>query len=127
MPRIAGKEIPANKKIWVSLTYIRGIGETTAKKICRECGIDEQLRAHQLNEEELRRINAYIERNLAVEGELRKRVSQDIQRLISISCYRGIRHIKGLPARGQRTQSNARTRKGPRRTVAGKRKAPAPK
>jgi len=120
MPRVAGVDIPNEKRLWVALQYIYGIGRTTAKKICSEAGIDENRKAGELSDEEVGRLNAVIDRGYVVEGALRRQVQQNIQRLIHINCYRGIRHRRGLPVRGQRTRTNARTRKGPRKTVAGK-------
>lgn len=120
MPRICGVEIPPNKPTWVALTYIHGIGRTRAKEVVEACGVDGQKRAKDLNEDELSKISSYIERNFVIEGALRRKVAQDIQRLKDIRCYRGMRHILGLPVRGQRTRTNARTRKGPKKTIAKK-------
>jgi small subunit ribosomal protein S13 len=120
MPRIVGVDIPNNKTVCVALTYIYGIGEFIAAKILKEAGIALNLNAGKLTEDEVSRIAQLIDRDYAVEGQLRRQVSQDIARLRDINCYRGIRHRKGLPVRGQKTQSNARTRKGKRKTVAGK-------
>jgi small subunit ribosomal protein S13 len=120
MPRIVGMDIPDNKAIWVSLTYIPGIGRHTAELILKEAQIEQAMRAGKLTEDELSRITQIIDRNYVVGGQLRRQVAQNIARLRDIGCYRGIRHRKGLPVRGQHTQSNARTRKGPRKTVAGK-------
>jgi small subunit ribosomal protein S13 len=120
MPRIAGVDIPGNKRVVISLTYIYGIGSTSAKRILQQAGIDENVRAKDLSEDELSRISSIIDKNFMVEGELRRLVAQNIARLRDIACYRGIRHRLGLPVRGQRTRTNARTRKGPRKTVAGK-------
>jgi small subunit ribosomal protein S13 len=120
MPRIAGVDIPAQKKIYVALTYIYGIGRHTALKILDEAKISVDVRARDLAEGELAAISTIIEKNYPVEGQLRRRTAQDIQRLKDINCYRGMRHRRGLPVRGQRTRTNARTRKGPRKTVAGK-------
>jgi small subunit ribosomal protein S13 len=120
MPRIVGVDIPNNKIVRVALTYIHGIGEFTAAKILNEAGIDLNLDAGKLTEDEVSRIAQIIGRDYAVEGQLRRQVAQHIARLRDIGCYRGIRHRKGLPVRGQQTQSNARTRKGKRKTVAGK-------
>ena len=120
MPRIVGVDIPNEKSIWISLTYIVGIGKHTSAQILKEAGIDKNTKAGKLSEDELSSITQIIDRNYIVEGQLRRQVSQNIARLRDISCYRGIRHRKGLPVRGQCTQSNARTRKGPRKTVAGK-------
>ena len=120
MPRIVGVDIPNDKSIWISLTYIAGIGRYTSEQILKEASIDRDSKAGKLSEDELSRITQIIDRNYIVGGQLRRQVSQNIARLRDISCYRGIRHRKGLPVRGQCTQSNARTRKGPRKTVAGK-------
>lgn len=120
MPRIVGVDIPNDKSIWISLTYIVGIGKYTSEQILKEAGIEAKTKASQLSEDELSRITQVIDRNYTVEGQLRRQVSQNIARLRDINCYRGVRHRRGLPVRGQCTQSNARTRKGPRKTVAGK-------
>ncbi len=120
MPRIVGVDIPAQRPTRIALTYIFGIGQTTADNMMRELNIDTAVRAKDLTEDEVSRITAYIENNLTVEGHLRRTLAQNITRLKDIGCYRGIRHRRGLPVRGQGTQSNARTRKGPKRTVAGK-------
>lgn len=120
MPRIVGVDIPNDKSIWISLTYIAGIGKYTSEQILKEAAIETSTKAGKLSEDELSRITQIIDRNYIVEGQLRRQVSQNIARLRDINCYRGIRHRRGLPVRGQCTQSNARTRKGPRKTVAGK-------
>ena len=120
MPRLLGVEIPDNKPAYISLTYLYGVGQPTARELCHKAGIDPQKRARDLGEDELGRLAALLERDYVVEGPLRRRVQQDINRLRDIRCYRGIRHRLGLPVRGQRTRTNARTRKGPRKTVAGK-------
>ena len=120
MPRIVGVDIPNDKSIWISLTYIQGIGKYTSEQILKEAKIEKSTKADRLTEDELSRITQVIDRNYIIGGQLRRQVSQNIARLRDISCYRGIRHRKGLPVRGQCTQSNARTRKGPRKTVAGK-------
>ena len=120
MPRIVGVDIPNEKSIWISLTYIVGIGKHTSAQILKEAGIERNIKAGKLSEDELSRITQIIDRNYIVEGQLRRQVSQNIARLRDIGCYKGIRHRRGLPVRGQCTQSNARTRKGPRKTVAGK-------
>jgi small subunit ribosomal protein S13 len=120
MPRVAGVDIPNDKPIWVSLSYIFGIGRTNSKVILKEAGIDMQRRAKDLSEEELAKIVGIIDRSYLVEGALRRSQQQNIARLRDIGSYRGARHRRGLPTRGQRTRSNARTRKGPRKTVAGK-------
>ncbi len=121
MPRIVGVDIPNDKSIWISLTYITGIGQHTSELILKEAGVEKMVKANKLSEDELSRITQIIDRNYVVGGQLRRQMSQNIARLRDIACYRGLRHRKGLPVRGQQTQSNARTRKGPRKTVAGKR------
>jgi small subunit ribosomal protein S13 len=123
MARIAGVDIPREKRLEISLTYIFGIGRTTAQKICAELGLDPNTRVHNLTDEEVNRIRTFVDANLKVEGDLRRDVQQDIKRKMEIGCWAGLRHRKGLPVRGQRTQTNARTRKGPKKTVAGKKKA----
>jgi len=120
MPRIVGVDIPNDKSMWISLTYIYGIGRYTSEQILKEAGVEKSAKAGRLTEDELSRITQIIERNYVIGGQLRRQVSQNIARLRDIVCYRGIRHRRGLPVRGQCTQSNARTRKGPRKTVAGK-------
>jgi small subunit ribosomal protein S13 len=120
MPRIMGVDIPGDKPILYSLMYIYGIGKTLSAKVLEQCSIDPKLRAKNLSEDELSRMTSFIERNFVVEGQLRRQEMQNISRLKEIRCYRGIRHIKGLPVRGQRTRTNARTRKGKKKTVAGK-------
>jgi len=120
MPRIVGIDIPDNKSIWISLTYVSGIGKYTSGQILKEARINKDTKANKLTEDELSRITQIIDRNYIVGGQLRRQVAQNIARLRDINCYRGVRHRKGLPVRGQCTQSNARTRKGPRKTVAGK-------
>jgi small subunit ribosomal protein S13 len=120
MPRIAGIDIPDNKKVKISLRYLYGVGPTNALAILREAGIDPEKRAKQLTEDEVAAIVAIIDRDILVEGALRRKIQQDVARLRDIGSYRGLRHRRSLPVRGQRTQSNARTRKGPRKTVAGK-------
>ena len=121
MPRVAGVDIPNDKPVFVALRYIHGIGPTSANEICRRTGIDPTVKAKQLTEDELSKIAAVLSEDHVIEGSLRRQVQQNIARLRDISCYRGTRHRRGLPVRGQRTKTNARTRKGPRRTVAGKR------
>jgi small subunit ribosomal protein S13 len=123
MARIAGVDIPREKRLEISLTYIFGIGRTTARTICKELGLDPDTRVHTLTDEEVNRVRTYVDANLKVEGDLRRDVQQDIKRKMEIGCWAGLRHRKGLPVRGQRTQTNARTRKGPKKTVAGKKKA----
>lgn len=120
MPRIVGVDVPSDKPILYALTYIYGIGKHTAADILKEAKIDNHVRAGKLGEDELSRITQIIDRDCIVEGRLRRQVAQNIARLRDIVCYRGLRHRRGLPVRGQQTQSNARTRKGPRKTVAGK-------
>ena len=122
MARIAGVDIPREKRLEISLTYIFGIGRTTAQKICAELGLDPNTRVRDLTDEEVNRIRSYVDTNLEVEGDLRREISQDIKRKIEIGCYQGVRHRKGLPVHGQRTHTNARTRKGPKRAIAGKKK-----
>jgi small subunit ribosomal protein S13 len=123
MARIAGVDIPREKRLEVSLTYIFGIGRTTANRICNDTGLDRNTRVRDLTEEEVNRIRAWVDANITVEGDLRRDVQQDIKRKIEIGCLQGVRHRKGLPVRGQRTHTNARTRKGPKKTVANKKKA----
>ena len=122
MARIAGVDIPREKRLEISLTYILGIGRTTAHQVCTATGIDPNTRVRDLTEEEVAHLRNHIDANLKVEGDLRRDVAQDIKRKIEIGCYQGIRHRRGLPVRGQRTHTNARTRKGPKKTVAGKKK-----
>jgi small subunit ribosomal protein S13 len=122
MARIAGVDIPREKRLVISLTYIFGIGRSTAEQICEATGIDPSTRCRDLTDEEVNKIRAYIDQNLKVEGDLKREVQQDIKRKMEIGCYQGLRHRKGLPVRGQRTHTNARTRKGPKKTVAGKKK-----
>ncbi len=123
MARIAGVDIPREKRLEISLTYIFGIGLPTAQKICAELGLDPNTKVSNLTEDEVNRIRAYIDQNLKIEGDLRRDVQADIKRKIEIGCLQGVRHRKGLPVRGQRTHTHARTRKGPKRTVANKKKA----
>jgi small subunit ribosomal protein S13 len=127
MARIAGVDLPRNKRIEVALTYIFGIGRTSARRICDTAGVHLDTRTDQLGEGELVRLRETIERGFKVEGDLRREVGQQIKTLMDMGCYRGLRHRRGLPVRGQRTHTNARTRKGPRKTVAGKKKAPTKK
>ena len=122
MARIAGVDLPNNKRVEIGLTYIYGIGLPTAKKIIKETGVDPDVRVKDLSENDVAKLREYIEHNLQVEGDLRSEVSLNIKRLIEIGCFRGVRHRKGLPVRGQRTKTNARTRKGPAKAVAGKKK-----
>ena len=120
MPRVVGVDIPGNKRTVISLSYIYGIGPTQSRKVLASCGIDENTRAKDLTEDELSRLGAYLERHYVLEGALRRQETQHIARLRDINCYRGTRHRRGLPVRGQRTRTNARTRKGKKKTVAGK-------
>jgi small subunit ribosomal protein S13 len=122
MARIAGVDLPRHKRIVIALTYIHGIGRTTAQRICSDCALDESMRADKLSEMDVRKIRTYIEEKLKVEGDLRREVQLNVKRLMDLGCYRGLRHRRGLPVRGQRTKTNARTRKGPRRIVTKKRK-----
>ncbi len=125
MPRIAGVDIPSKKRIEVALQYIYGIGKTRSKELLSAAGISPDLRAEKLSDAEIAKIRSHIEDHFKVEGDLRREVSLNIKRLMDQGTYRGMRHRKGLPARGQRTKTNARTRKGPRKTVAGKKQAPS--
>ena len=120
MPRIAGVDVPADKRIEFALRYIFGVGPQLARQVLKEAGIDPGVRSKSLTEDEVTRIAGVIDRNYVVEGQLRRQVAQNVARLKEIGCYRGMRHRRGLPVRGQRTRSNARTRKGPKKTVAGK-------
>jgi len=120
MPRLLGVDIPSNKPTWISLTYLYGVGTKISRELCHKAGVDPQARAKELREDELARLAALLDKDYTVEGQLRRQVSQNIARLRDIGCYRGIRHRRGLPVRGQRTRTNARTRKGPKKTVAGK-------
>ena len=122
MARIAGVNIPTNKRVEIALTYIYGIGRSSSKKILAEAGVDPDRRVHELSDDEIVRIRKVIEEGYKVEGDLRREVAMNIKRLMDLGCYRGLRHRAGLPVRGQRTRTNARTRKGPRKTVAGKKK-----
>jgi small subunit ribosomal protein S13 len=127
MTRIAGVDLPENKKVGIALTYIYGIGRSLASKILEKANVDPHIRMRDLSEEELGRIRAIIDSSIVVEGELRKQVQMNIKRLVEIQSYRGLRHRKGLPVRGQRTHTNARTRKGPRRATIAKKKVPGKK
>jgi small subunit ribosomal protein S13 len=122
MARIAGVDIPREKRLEISLTYVFGIGRTTAQQVCTETGINADTRVRDLTDEEVARLRNWIDANLKVEGDLRRDIQQDIKRKMEIGSYQGIRHRRGLPVRGQRTHTNARTRKGPKKTVAGKKK-----
>ena len=123
MARIAGVNVPTGKRVEVALTYIHGIGHTKAKQICSKVGIPQERRVNELTDEEVVRIREAIDDGYLVEGDLRREVAMNIKRLMDLGCYRGLRHRKGLPVRGQRTCTNARTRKGPARPIAGKKKA----
>jgi len=120
MPRLLGVDIPNDRPAVISLTYLYGVGPRTARDLCHKAGIDPHIRARDLREDELTRLAALLDKDYTVEGQLRRQVSQNISRLRDIACYRGLRHRRGLPVRGQRTRTNARTRKGPKKTVAGK-------
>ena len=122
MARIAGVDIPREKRLVTALTYIYGIGPTTAVEVCEAAEIDQSTRVRDLTEAEVSKLRSFIETNLKVEGDLRREVAQNIKRKMEIGCYQGLRHRRGLPVRGQRTHTNARTRKGPKKTVAGKKK-----
>ena len=122
MARISGIDIPRGKRVEVSLTYIHGIGRSTARRVCGETGVSPDTRVYELTDTEVARLRHYINANLRVEGDLRREVAQDIKRKMEIGCYQGLRHRRGLPVRGQRTHTNARTRKGPKQTVAGSKK-----
>ena len=122
MPRLVGVDLPRDKRIEVGLTYIYGIGLTTAKKIIAETGVDPDVRVKDISEDDLAKLRDYINENLTVEGDLHREVSQNVKRLMEIGCYRGLRHRRGLPVRGERTHTNARTRKGPRKQIGGKKK-----
>lgn len=122
MPRVIGIDIPGKKRLIISLRYIHGVGPRIAKEICEKLDFDPDKHASELTEEDLGRINSLLQNDYTVEGDLRRQVQNNIKRLISIQAYRGIRHRKGLPVRGQRTQSNTRTRKGKKKTIAGKKK-----
>ena len=123
MARISGVDLPRNKRVEVALTYIYGVGRSSAKRICDEAGFAPNLRAADLTDQDVAKIREILERSFTVEGDLRRNISMAIKRLMDLGCYRGIRHRKGLPTRGQKTRTNARTRKGPRKTVANKKKA----
>ncbi len=122
MARIAGIDLPRDKRIEIALTYIYGIGRKTATDICANTGVNPDIRVRDLSEDDATKLREYIDKNCRVEGDLRRDVAFDIKRLIEIGCYRGLRHRKGLPVRGQRSKTNARTRKGPRKTMANKKK-----
>ena len=122
MARINGVDLPNEKRAEIGLTYIYGIGLTTSKKILAETGVDPSVRVKDLTEDDLTKLRDYIQANIKVEGDLHREVSQNVKRLMEIGCYRGLRHRRGLPVRGQRTHTNARTRKGPRKQIGGKKK-----
>ena len=126
MARIAGVNVPSQKPVWIALTYIYGVGQTTSRRILTDVAIPLQRRVSELTEAELARIRDKIDKELKVEGDLRREVAMSIKRLMDLGCYRGLRHRRGLPVRGQRTHTNARTRKGPAKAIAGKRRAPTP-
>jgi small subunit ribosomal protein S13 len=123
MARIAGVDIPREKRLEVSLTYLYGIGRTTSQQVCDQTGMSRDTRVRDLTEEEVARLRSFVDQNLKVEGDLRREVSQNIKRKMEIGNYEGLRHRRGLPVHGQRTRTNARTRKGPKKTVAGKKRA----
>jgi len=123
LARIAGVNIPTNKRVLIALQYIHGIGALKAKEICQKVGIADERRVNQLSDDEVLRIRETIDRDYVVEGDLRREVAMNIKRLMDLGCYRGLRHRRGLPVRGQRTHTNARTRKGPAKPIAGKKKA----
>lgn len=127
MARIAGVDIPRDKRVEISLTYIFGVGLTTSRKVLAAAGVDPDTRVKDLTDEQVNRLREFIDRNIRVEGDLRREVALNIKRLQEIGCYRGVRHRRNLPVRGQRTRTNARTRRGARRTVGGRRKATAKK
>jgi len=120
MPRLVGVDIPGDKRTIIALTYVYGIGPTSARQICEMLGVEEGKRAQELTDDELSRVASYIDKNFVTEGQLRRLESENVGRLRKINCYRGVRHRRGLPVRGQRTRTNARTRKGKKRTVAGR-------
>src|SRR5574340_1198640 len=120
MPRLLGVDIPNDRPTIISLTYLYGVGPKIARELCHKAGVDPQARARDLREDELARLSALLDKDYTVEGQLRRQLAQNVARLKDINCYRGIRHRRGLPVRGQRTRTNARTRKGPKKTVAGK-------
>ncbi len=127
MARIAGVDLPRDKRVEIGLTYIYGIGRSSSKEILKKTDISPDIRVNKLTEEDVARLRSVIENDYKVEGALRGEISMNIKRLIDIGSYRGLRHRRGLPLRGQRTKTNARTRKGPKKTVAGRKKAPSPK
>ena len=123
MPRLLGVDIPNDRPTVISLTYLYGVGPKTARELCHKAGVDPNTRARDLHEDEVARMAALLDKDYTVEGQLRRQLTQNVARLKDINCYRGIRHRRGLPVRGQRTKTNARSRKGPKKTVAGKKKA----
>jgi small subunit ribosomal protein S13 len=127
MARISGIDLPRNKRIVIGLTYIFGVGVSSARRILKEAGVDESKRTDTLSDVDVAKIREIMDRDLKVEGDLRREVALNIKRLMDLGCYRGIRHRKGLPVRGQRSRTNARTRKGPRKTIANKKQAPTSK
>ena len=127
MARLAGVDLPRNKRIVIGLTYLFGVGKSLSQKILKEAGIDESKRTDELSDVDVAKIREIMDRDCKVEGDLRRDIAQNIKRLMDLGCYRGIRHRKGLPVRGQRTRTNARTRKGPRKTIANKKIAPSGK
>ncbi|MCH9634671.1 MAG: 30S ribosomal protein S13 [Chlamydiae bacterium] len=127
MVRILGVDIPDNKRVEISLTYIFGVGKKRSNDILNELKLDRNMRAHRLKAEDVSNITTLLQKQYVVEGDLRRQIQNNIKRLVNIQCYRGVRHRSGLPVRGQRTSTNARTRKGKKRTVAGKKRAPGPK
>ena len=127
MPRLLGVDIPPDKPTFISLQYLYGVGPFVARELCHKAGVDPQARARDLHEDEVARLAALLDKDYTVEGQLRRQVAQNIARLRDINCYRGIRHRRGLPVRGQRTRTNARSRRGPKRAVAGKKKVKAGK
>jgi small subunit ribosomal protein S13 len=120
MPRVIGVDIPGNKRLEVALTYIFGVGRSTSQEVCRDLGLDPGMKANDLTEEQITNLANHLQKNYSVEGQLRRSIAGNVSRLRDIACYRGLRHRRGLPVRGQRTRTNARTRKGPKKTVAGK-------
>ena len=122
MARIAGVDLPRDKRVEVGLTYILGIGQKTAKEILAATGVDPDIRVNDLDEDDISKLREYIDKNVQVEGDLRRATAMNIKRLVEIGCFRGVRHRKGLPVRGQRSKTNARTRKGPKKTIANKKK-----
>ena len=126
MPRLLGVDIPNDRKIVISLTYLYGVGPKSARELCHNSSIEPDTKARELHEDQLARLTALLDKDYMVEGQLRRELLKDITRLRDIGCYRGIRHRRGLPVRGQRTKTNARTRKGPKKTVAGKKQAKSP-